>query len=103
MESHFICESRSLVFCYWSVLYLSNHPSFSHYASSQCITDFLKTFSKKPLWIIKFYLIAHSGPFIGEAFNYLELRAWAGLIILFTYALAVRYVIVTKEKRLAIP
>lgn len=83
--------------------YLSKHPAFQYYASTLSLSDFLKTFFEKPLWVIKFYLIAHSGPFLGEAYNHRDLRALFGLFIVIVYFLAVFYFWKKKDKRLIVP
>jgi hypothetical protein len=83
--------------------YLSKHPAFQYYASTLSLSDFLKTFFEKPFWIIKFYLIAHTGPFLGEAYNYKDLRALFGLFILVLYCMAIFYFWKKRDKRLIVP
>lgn len=86
------------------VSYLSTFPLFEQHGASQVsFSKFLSFFVQKPLWVIKFYLLANSGPYLGEAYNYLNLRALFGLIILFLYALATYYVIKKKDRRLLVP
>lgn len=83
--------------------YLSTNPSFKHYASNVSIFNFISSFFQNPFWISEFYLIANSGPFLGEAVNCLELRALFGLFIIFLYLIAIYYVIKSKDKRLLVP
>jgi hypothetical protein len=72
-------------------------------ASDVSISTFLSTFIQKPIWIIKFYLIASSGPFYGEAPNKLEIRALLGLFILTLYVLAIIYVVRKRKRNLYVP
>jgi hypothetical protein len=65
--------------------------------------NFLKIFLQKPAWMIKFYLIANSGPFLGELQTHIELRALAGLFIIVVYGAAVYYVVKRRDKRLLVP
>jgi len=83
--------------------YLSIRPELKSYAVQVSIKDFFRTLIEKPVWVIKFYLIANSGPFWGEAFNRLTLRSLAGFFILSAYAFAIWHVIKTRDKRLLIP
>jgi hypothetical protein len=82
---------------------LSRTETFAPFASKLNLSDFFIAFYTKPLWIVKFYLIAHSGPFLGEATNYVEIRALFGLFILFLYAAAIYYVFKNKDRRLLVP
>ena len=91
------------IFTLFFTAYLAKNSFYAHFASTLSIGNFLHFFLQNPFWIIKFYLIAQSGPFLGEAYNYPELRAFFGFIILVGYAIAIYHVIKTKDKRLLVP
>lgn len=93
-----------VVFSLCLVSYLSSFPLFEqHGASKVSFSNFLSFFIQKPIWVIKFYLLANSGPYLGEAYNLLNLRAFFGLVILLLYGLAIYYVIKKKDSRLLVP
>lgn len=98
-----ILNTALLIFTIAMTSYLSHHPAFSRYSSNLSLSDFIHVFFQKPVWIIEFYLIATSGAFLGEAYNYTELRALFGFIILIAYGLSIYYVINKKDKRLLVP
>jgi len=86
------------------VSYLSTFPLFEQHGASQVsFSNFLSFFIQKPLWVIKFYLLANSAPYLGEAYNLLNLRALFGIVILLLYGLATYYVIKKKDSRLLVP
>jgi len=92
-----------LAFTVFITTYLAKHPAYAHYASKLSVSNFLHFFLQNPLWVIKFYLIAHSGAFLGEAYNYRDARALFGFVILTAYVLAIYHVVKTKDKRLLVP
>jgi hypothetical protein len=85
------------------VAFLSRHPVFKHFSSNPSITEFFQALQEKPIWMFKFYVLANTGPYLGEAYNYIEWRLIFGLGLLFTYFLAIRYVIKKKDIKLLIP
>ena len=79
---------------------LRNNPAVKQGILNPSMGDFISFLIKQPLWVIKFYLIAQSGPFLGEANDHPGLSALAGLVILIAYAIAIGYVLKKKDKRL---
>ncbi|HTE09562.1 MAG TPA: hypothetical protein VK645_01310 [Chitinophagaceae bacterium] len=92
-----------LTFTVFITTYLAKHPAYAHYVSNLSIGNFLNFFAENPLWVIKFYLITHSGAFFGEAHDYTEVRALGGFVIFTAYVLAIYHVVKTKDKRLLVP
>ncbi len=89
-----------LLFAVLLTTWLKSIPGVKQGVLKPSIIGFAETFFHRPLWIIKFYLLAQSGPFLGEAFDHLGLRTLAGGLILVAYGLAVAYVIRKKDRRL---
>ncbi|HTI10173.1 MAG TPA: hypothetical protein VL832_16510 [Puia sp.] len=71
--------------------------------SDLSLAKFFGVCLEKPLWMIKFYLIANTGPFFGELHTHIDLRALGGLFILLSYAAAIWYVIKKRVKILLVP
>ena len=100
----FFYLTASLLFVSLAVVFAFSYvPALHRPASDVSISAFLSTFIEKPLWVIKFYLIATSGPFYGEAVNKLDLRVFLGLFILILYVTAIAYVIKKRKKFLYVP
>lgn len=89
-----------LIFAVLLTTWLKSIPDVKQGVLKPTITGFAETFFHRPLWVIKFYLLAQSGPFLGEAFDQVGLRTLAGGMILVAYWFAVAYVIRKKDKRL---
>jgi hypothetical protein len=89
-----------LIFAVLLTTWLKSIPDVKQGVLKPSITGFAETFFHRPLWITKFYLLAQSGPFLGEAFDHVGLRTLAGGLVLVAYGLAVAYVIRKKDRRL---
>lgn len=74
----------------------------NHGASQVSIGQFLTTFIEKPFWIIEFYLLANTGPLLGDEVNN-NFQALIGLLILIGYGVAIYYFIKKKEKWMLVP
>lgn len=85
------------------VIVLSNHSFFKPLLNTPSLGQFFQALLNKPIWMFKFYVLANTGPFLGEAYNYVEWRLFIGLGLLAGYFLAIRYVIRKKDARLLIP
>ena len=99
----FILNIVMLLFTVAVTTVLSVSSLFGTGGSDMNLGNFFKTFLQKPLWMIKFYLIASSGPFLGELHTHISLRALAGLFIMIGYGAAIYYVLKKKDKRLLVP
>lgn len=91
------------LFAFIGTICLSKIHAFKHDPAGMDVSHFFKALTQRPGWFIEFYLVAHSGPFLGEASNNVEARALFGLIVLAAYAIAFCYVIKRKDKRLLVP
>lgn len=92
-----------LLFTIALTTWLSKNPAYSQYSSTMSIGGFLKAFFQRPVWIILFYLVANSGPFLGEADGHTGLSAICGLLALIAYGWAIYQVIKRKDKRMLVP
>ncbi|MET0638210.1 MAG: hypothetical protein ABWZ25_19425 [Chitinophagaceae bacterium] len=82
---------------------LYSNPIFIQKGSNISLNGFVHKFLDDPIWVLKFYFIAISGVFLGEAQNMLDLRALFGVGMLIVFGLSIWYVIRRRNKTLVIP
>lgn len=98
-----VLNSSLLIFTFVLAGYLSSFKSLQRPASQISISQFFSAFLDRPWWFVKFYLIANSGAFWGEANGAINSRVLFGIFVLTTYGYCIYSVIKKRDKRLLVP